>query len=588
METSHYTELEIQTFRHLTEQECYDIQKKAERGDCRALLIQGMCFLYGQVSPIDFTKAYQSFERIAAKDALASCYCGFIAENGLGMSSDYISAIEYYAHAEGCSDKLFRIGASYTKVLENLTKMVSAAQKARNKFFRSVADLGLCIHECKDFTSVLVDYNKTDESVITSDRMDILARIALLQDNEHCMNLLGQIHEYDAEMFDLDRAIRWYELAVAHGSKESEKNLNNFKKSPIYHTLQSRELPSFDDVQFGQNSIELQIIAAENGDTQSIMGLMRPGSYSNAELDSLIRDCSSDIPFYTSLSYGDSKDCQDMWNTLINQEIQRINAADAEKKRLVEEERQRQIMLQKAAEERRKQEVQLRLKAEREAEEECQRQIMLQRAADEKRRQEKLQQQKEKEEQIRRDKELAQRKKEYESLRGPITNSQHKTSNVGIGAVMCYIFIAAGCGTDSSDILPSGVLFVCALLSIILPLFLWALFIKHTNNDKMLKELEAQYPEFINNKQETGEKVQTNEGNTETSAYMDASIASVLFSGALLISCSYLYDGLKKMQYSTTLIHHTAVFLGGILVIGLLGGIYTSIRANKVHGVKHS
>lgn len=417
METSHYTELEIQTFRHLTEQECYDIQKKAERGDCRALLIQGMCFLYGQVSPIDFTKAYQSFERIAAKDALASCYCGFIAENGLGMSSDYISAIEYYAHAEGCSDKLFRIGASYTKVLENLTKMVSAAQKARNKFFRSVADLGLCIHECKDFTSVLVDYNKTDESVITSDRMDILARIALLQDNEHCMNLLGQIHEYDAEMFDLDRAIRWYELAVAHGSKESEKNLNNFKKSPIYHALQSRELPSFDDVQFGQNSIELQIIAAENGDTQSIMGLMRPGAYSNAELDCLMRECSSDIPFYTSLSYGDSKDCQDMWNTLINQEIQRINAADAEKKRLVEEERQRQIMLQKAADERHRQEELVRLKAEREAEEkrkkEEQARLKADREAKERRQQEKLQQQKEAEERIRKEQEEERIRQEF-------------------------------------------------------------------------------------------------------------------------------------------------------------------------------
>lgn len=229
MEISHYNELQIQTFRHLTEKEFYDIQKIAERGDSRALLIQGMCFLYGQVSPIDFTKAYESFEKIASQNALASCFCGFMAENGLGMPSDYISAIKHYAYAEGCSDKLFQTGASYTKVLEYLVKMVSVAQKARNKFFQLVSSLGLCIHECKDFSKVLADYDKTDKSIITSASTDVLARISLLQNNEHCMNLLGQIYEKNEEMFDLDCAVRWYEMAVAHGSKEAEKNLSDLK-----------------------------------------------------------------------------------------------------------------------------------------------------------------------------------------------------------------------------------------------------------------------------------------------------------------------------------------------------------------------
>lgn len=183
--------------------------------------------------------------------------------------------------------------------------------------------------------------------------------------------------------------------------------------------MQSRELSSLDDLQFGQNSIELQVIAAENGDAQYIEGVMRPVSYSIAELDSVMRDCSDDHPFCTSLSYSDDKDCETMWNILVNKEIQRIEAADAEKRRKAEEEHQRKIAFQKVEEEKRRQEEQVRLKAEREAEErrkqEEQARLKAEHEAEEKRRQKILQRQKEEKERIRKEQEEKRVQQEYTS-----------------------------------------------------------------------------------------------------------------------------------------------------------------------------
>lgn len=620
MGSNQYNELQVQTFRHLTEQEFHAIQKNAERGDYNALLKRGMCSLYGQVSPIDFSEAYNSFKRIALEDALASCYCGYIEENGLGMSPDYISAIEHYAHAAGCCEKIFQSESSYTKIASQFSKTVSAAQRCRSQFFQFVSSLGLCIHERKDFSDILANCCGAEDVLITSNRIDFLARIALLQKNKHCMNLLGLIYEYNEEFFDLDCAEKWYELAITHGSKEANKNLNHLKGTEAYHILKSRNISSNGEEQLNINSVEFQIILAENGHIQSIDNLMRSESYSNIELDRML-SCLNIVPFYERIVSKGNKDYCLNWKTLVSQEIQRIKKLDTEQKHRKEEERQRQIVLRKAekekrrqeaqerlkaeqdAKEKRKQEEQARIKAKREAEEkrrqEEQARLKAEREAEEKRKQQEMQQQKDEEERIRKEKEKARKKEEYEALREPIEVESKRWEMRMIVAGGCYIVLMLALLVDEEISLFNAVVLVLGtILSVFLPIACFLCMRKNAHYENCLDVLSKEYSEYLdeeNMKNASQSDTYQSENRRFAKQYellskrmkrfekcFNIGMTGVLISFILEFTCAWAYSTLIKLEYETSLIINFSKLLGCFIVCGGISAYLAMKKGNNI------